>query len=137
MDDIDPQLAAVITTYHAFVQRAVATLRQAFPDAYFLVGTTHTIPRTGVIDGMAFFFHGIGCTMEIDGYVVSWDFGPRERLDGFEAWKLWLFTRDHPAEFGVYADLAVLRSAITHLIDQGQVATMHDFGFVGNMVFLK
>ncbi|NTW16531.1 MAG: hypothetical protein HGA41_03610 [Syntrophaceae bacterium] len=138
MMQIDSALIRVITTYHRFIRRAIHHLQVTYHyDDVIQALKCGVIPRTGGAEEHPFSFHGIGCSMEIDGYVVNWDFGPGGRIDGFEAWKLWEFTHDHPEEFGAYAELASLRSAITDLIAQGSVSTMRDFGSVGNSVFFK
>src|SRR5262245_44469003 len=35
--------------------------------------------------------HGYGCTVETAKGEVDFDFGPQGEVDGFDAWRLWLF----------------------------------------------
>jgi hypothetical protein len=53
-------------------------------------------------------FHGVGCRFQIGELVVDLDFGPDERHDGFDAWRLWLL-----ANSGVTPKLDL------HLIERG------------------
>jgi hypothetical protein len=39
-----------------------------------------------------YFFHGIGLCVELKDKIVDFDFGEDDRIDGFDAWRLWGFT---------------------------------------------
>jgi hypothetical protein len=128
----------VIEQYHLFVKRANRLLQEVYQCKDVIEARRASIiTRRGEIQGSPFAFHGTGCRIEIDGYIVDWDFGPDRRIDGFGAWKLWQFTRDHEQEFGEFAHLDRLRSDVTKLIENRQVYTMGDFGLTGNIVFFR
>jgi len=48
------------------------------------------IPRRGTLlqPRGKFQFHGVGCRFEVNKRIVEVDFGPQNRFDGFDAWRL-------------------------------------------------
>jgi len=65
--------------------------------------SSETRPREGILpSGATFSLHGIGCRFERpDGTVVEVDLGPRDRLDGVDAWRLFEFAQStHRKDFG-------------------------------------
>lgn len=54
------------------------------------------IPREGSLGKgkkVRFAFHGVGCCIETDAFVLDFDFGPDDRTDGFDAWRLYHFAQ--------------------------------------------
>jgi hypothetical protein len=50
------------------------------------------IPKEGITkDGFSFAFHGGGCYFEFENGSIDIDFGPNDRCDGFDAYRLWQF----------------------------------------------
>lgn len=50
------------------------------------------IPKEGVLeDGFSFSFHGGGCYFEFENGTIDIDFGPNDRCDGFDAFRLYHF----------------------------------------------
>jgi len=67
---------------HFRVQNLLAALRDG------------RVPKRGEITdgGLSFSFHGIGCTVEMRGCTVDFDFGPNGEAGGFDAYRLSQFT---------------------------------------------
>ncbi len=50
------------------------------------------IPKEGILeDGFSFSFHGGGCYFEFENGAIDIDFGPNDRCDGFDAYRLYQF----------------------------------------------
>lgn len=45
--------------------------------------------------GGSFRPHGIGCAFDFDGWTIDVDYGPDGRCDGFDAWRLALFSESN------------------------------------------
>src|SRR5688572_13882058 len=50
---------------------------------------TGTIPRVGKLQGVSYSFHGIGLYAKNRKIEIDFDFGPDNRIDGFDSWRLW------------------------------------------------
>src|SRR4051812_17056737 len=73
MPELELTIFSVIEKYQLFIKRAISLLQQAYQcEDVIAARRADTIPRRGEIQGIPFFFHGIGCRMEIDGYIVDW-----------------------------------------------------------------
>jgi hypothetical protein len=46
------------------------------------------LPKEGVVNGVSYNFHGVGCYFEFDGGHIDIDFGPDGRCDGFDEFRL-------------------------------------------------
>lgn len=50
------------------------------------------IPQYGIIgDNIEYGFHGIGCCVVFPDREVDFDFGPENRIDGFDLWRLTIY----------------------------------------------
>src|SRR5688572_24530330 len=52
----------------------------------------NNIPKEGILEkGFKFNFHGGGCYFEFDNGTIDIDFGPEDRCDGFDSFRLYDF----------------------------------------------
>ncbi|GGR41987.1 hypothetical protein GCM10008957_56990 [Deinococcus ruber] len=82
------------------------------------------MPASAELSTISFWFHGVGCTAEFDGYHLNWDWSKDNRTDEFEAWKIWRLTREHSDEFGHWSDLQQLRTGFQELAMQGVIESV-------------
>jgi hypothetical protein len=91
------EILQVIKDYLTLTRKYVAELRQEFGQQNLLRGVAaKAIPREGCLDKdkkVKFAFHGVGCCIETDEFVLDFDFGPNDRTDGFDAWRLYHFAQ--------------------------------------------
>lgn len=88
MDDIH----ILIRDYSNAVRESFDELLVVYP-SFDMRPRGLNIPRSGTLpSGREYSFHGIGCRFEKDGVVTDMDFGPNGRIDGFDAWRLNIFT---------------------------------------------
>lgn len=86
----------LISDYRSIVQTAVQEMQKTYQTSDLLKEwRLGNIPREGVLaSGTRFEFHGVGCFITVDDVVVNFDFGPENRCDGFDAWRLSLFASE-------------------------------------------
>jgi hypothetical protein len=93
-----PELLQLINDYQQYVAKACRLLREHLHEEDSILGVwqTRKIPQRGFLDDsrtIRYFFHGIGCRVEFGSIMVDFDFGPDERHDGFDAWRLSRFAK--------------------------------------------
>jgi hypothetical protein len=84
------------------------------------------ISQRGSLDldrGITYSFHGIGCRLDFDGHVIDFDFGPDQRYDGFDAWRLHLLAGSLP-EFQAFADVDVVQQHLSGLAAIGRITKL-------------
>lgn len=111
----------VVETYQNLTRRAIQRLEAEYGEVNPSRVLDEDIPFEGRLPGLSFHFHGVGCTARIDGYTINWDWDSEGRTDEFDAWKLWQMTRDHPQEFGLWAQLEPLKEELARLCLRGVV----------------
>lgn len=80
------------------------------------------LPQIGFLDPefrIKYCFHGIGCRVDLPSGTVDWDFGHDGRLDGFDAWRLWLFAVSMKGHFPRFAEKEVLDKAFREAVSLG------------------
>ena len=83
------------------------------------------IPKEASINGVNFEFHGVGCYFEHQEIECDMDFGPRNRTDGFDAWRLSKFAKQFK-EFNCYADENTVQNELTALEMLGKIKKFNE-----------
>lgn len=112
----------LISDYQEYVRRVVLALRAGF-GYYDLLEAYHQrkIPKEGVINGIEYSFHGVGCLGVVDGLEVDFDFGPDERIDGFDAWRLWRFVEQQPEAYPQFQRKEDVKAALERLARSDEI----------------
>lgn len=126
----NPSFAEVVKRYQELIQKAIRRIEEAHGAASVSAVLDDLIPASGELPTVSYFFHGLGCTARLDGYMVSWDWGRDGRTDEFEAWKLWQMTRDHPQEFGPLSLLDRIKVEMNRLHSQGVIEPVDEWNVV-------
>jgi hypothetical protein len=87
---MNQELKRTIDDYLLQVKRAVELFdKQLGVIAPLSAWHTNQIPRKGNLsESVSYEFHGIGCLIIYPDYEVDFDFGPDNRCDGFDLWRL-------------------------------------------------
>lgn len=88
------QLLNLIVEYIKTAQYCCGILRENIPDGIPILGAYRqkVITKNGKIKGLTYNFHGVGCYFEFeDGREINIDFGPNDRCDGFDLYRLRFF----------------------------------------------
>ena len=80
----------IIKDYQKTVQIGVLALQKEYSTKTLLNDWNNgLIPKSGKLkSGMEFEFHGVGCILTINNIDVDFDFGPNNRFDGFDLWRI-------------------------------------------------
>ncbi len=116
-------IRVLIRDYQQAVEQAVSRLQASFDVTDLLAARrSGKVPKEGRADEIEYSFHGLGCRAILDGIEVDFDFGPGGRTDGFDAWRLWLYTRQVPSNYGsAFRAFEEVRAALEVLIGSGEV----------------
>ncbi len=95
------KLLSIIQDYQSAVKKGVTAMQEHYCTQELLQGWKQKeIPKTGKLSsGVAFDFHGVGCFLELDNTEVDFDFGPNDRYDGFDLWRLKIFMESRKNEY--------------------------------------
>jgi hypothetical protein len=74
-----------------------------------------------------YFFHGIGLAVTLEDKVVDFDFGPNDRIDGFDAWRLFNFANSQAKYAGVWTKEAIHKELDKLMIEQ-KIYQPEDYG---------
>lgn len=84
------------------------------------------IPQSGTLDPVreiTYSFHGIGCRLNFGVHLVDFDFGPDQRYDGFDAWRLYLLA-ESLLDLKEFADLNVVQKHLDDLASIGRIGKL-------------
>src|SRR3990167_1171725 len=106
---------ALISTYIFESARLAERVCRLYSQPTLLAGRqSGAIPRSGLLEGLEFDFHGIGCWISENGLSVDFDFLPDGRLGGFDAWRLQVFSQSNP-RFGPPRSESEIQAALDAL----------------------
>jgi hypothetical protein len=119
-------LLSLIRRYVDVAASFAAKLREELGQQDLLSAvSSRKVPRGGTLHGGArYHFHGIGCSIEDPTLNIDFDFGPKGRSDGFDAWRLLAFARQLP-EFSALHDRKVIENGLEELRRDGTVVQPH------------
>ena len=138
---MDPTIIPLIHTYQQYVAEAIALFRsnlgvrghllRAWRRSLLPPDTTSAedgpaIPQHGILDAerrIAYSFHGIGCRLQFGDHMVDFDFGPDQRFDGFDAWRLHLLAESLP-DFHQFSDLDITQQHLSQLATAGRITKL-------------
>lgn len=87
------------------------------------------IPAKGKISKDVFYeLHGIGCYLSYKDYHIDFDFGPNDRIDGFDLYKLKDYAQQFPDKYPQYQDRDILEKDFNRLIELGIISQK----YIGN-----
>lgn len=96
----------LIKDYQETVKLGVEAMQKEFNTRKLLRGwRTKDIPKEGILStGAEYDFHGIGCFIIINNITVNFDFGPEDRFDGFDLWRLSTFVDEKPEVYQFFLE---------------------------------
>ena len=94
-------LENLINEYLAQVKTATDLLEQKFGTKNILrLWRSGQIPRRGSItEDVTYELHGIGCSVYLSEICIDFDYGPDERVDGFDSWRLYMYACEVPQTY--------------------------------------
>ncbi len=123
---IDKNLKTVIDDYLVEVQKGINLFKLKIGDTPPLVAwRNNDIPQQGKLsDDVEYQFHGIGCVLVFPEYEVDFDFGPDNRNDGFDLWRLSLYVSSRAERYPYYQDEEKLKKEFENAVEANVIAKL-------------
>lgn len=98
------EIIELIKDYHDIVRSGVEEMQNQFNTRQLLgAWKSKSIPKHGILkSGTEYDFHGVGCFLTIHSITINFDFGPDDRYDGFDLWRLGCFVDEKPDLYKKY-----------------------------------
>ena len=115
-------LEDLITEYLAQVKKATDLLELSFGTKNILeLWRSKKIPKRGIVtDDITYELHGIGCRVYLSEICVDFDYGPDERVDGFDSWRLYTYACEVPHRFKKYINQNTLKREFDEYVEKGK-----------------
>ncbi|WP_323155629.1 DUF6896 domain-containing protein [Pseudomonas alvandae] len=85
------------------------------------------IKRCGVVKGnVTYELHGVGCAVNLSHVLVDFDYGPGGRIDGFDAWRLFIYASELPEKYPKYQSKELINSDFEEYVASGRFEPMHE-----------
>jgi len=125
---VKKQLADLIRDYQAKVYEALSLMHRSgirMPSSN-LQWAENDIPQEGLLDGgIEYLKHGFGCTVYLPDGDVDFDFGMRGEIDGFDAWRLFIFAGENLSKYG-FESQDDLDECINAALSEGHLVCSRD-----------
>jgi hypothetical protein len=98
------EMLELINDYQETVRFGVEEMQKQFNTRQLLKDwRSGIISKSGMlVSGTEYDFHGVGCFLTINNITVNFDFGPDDRYDGFDLWRLGCFVDEKPEIYKSY-----------------------------------
>jgi hypothetical protein len=126
MKTADKNLEDLITDFLSKVESGTELLQKKFGTRNILrLWRSKQIERCGEItDEIQYELHGVGCAIHFPSESVDFDYGSNSRIDGFDAWRLYIFASDRPLIYEKYCDKKTLEKEFKELISLNRIEKM-------------
>ncbi|KWU52914.1 MULTISPECIES: DUF6896 domain-containing protein [Pseudomonas] len=130
------KLENLITEYLEQVKKATDLLEHSFGTKNILsLWHARKIPQRGKVnDDVTYELHGIGCRVHLPEICIDFDYGPDERVDGFDAWRLYMYACELPHKYEKYTDKKYLEHELNEYVKTGRAKKIE--GSVSNLYFI-
>ncbi|MFT0477078.1 DUF6896 domain-containing protein [Pseudomonas antarctica] len=130
-------LENLIAEYLEQVKKSTDLLEQVFGTKNILsLWRSKKIPQRGkVADDVTYELHGIGCRVYLSEICVDFDYGPDERVDGFDAWRLYLYACETPLKYKKYTNKESLEREFNAYLKKGKAKKVE--GSTSNLYFIQ
>ena len=122
----DKSLEDLIKDFLSKVEKGTTLLQKKFGTKNILrLWRSGQIERCGGInDSVEYKLHGVGCAIHFPTELVDFDYGPNNRIDGFDVWRIYMYATDRPEEYKKYTDRNFLESEFKSYIASGRIEKM-------------
>jgi len=128
-------LENLICEYLDQVKKATNLLELTFGTKNILgLWRSKKIPQRGKItDDVTYELHGIGCRVYISDKCIDFDYSPDDRIDGFDAWRLYMYACEVPKKYQKYTNKATIEREFSEYIEKGKAKKIQ--GSTSNLYF--
>ncbi|MHC8319417.1 DUF6896 domain-containing protein [Pseudomonas sp. GB2N2] len=116
-------LEYLIDDFLAQVEKATDLLELRFGTKCILrLWRAKEIPQRGeILGGINYELHGVGCRVYFPKACIDFDYGPDERVDGFDVWRLYIYACEVPLLHSKYVDQDAIKRDLDEYISLGKV----------------
>lgn len=116
-------LECLIDDFLAEVRKATDLLERRFGKKCILpLWRAKEIPQRGeILYGISYELHGVGCSVYFPEICVDFDYGPDQRVDGFDVWRLYIYACEVPLVHPIYIDQDALERDFGEYMNAGKV----------------
>ncbi len=121
---MDEGILKLIQDYLDAVSMAMGMLLAHIGEDRLMQGSPgHAYPRQGALsDGWEYSFHGIGCcVISEEDISIDWDFSPDGQACGFDAWRLWCYSKQFQDRYPRLQEREVIEEKLQPLLDEGVI----------------
>ena len=130
-------LEHLITDYLKQVKKATNLLEQVFGTKNIIgLWRSKQIPQRGTVAAnVTYELHGIGCSVYLSEICVDFDYGPDDRVDGFDSWRLYMYACETPSKYKKYTDKQALEREFNAYLKKGKAKKIE--GSTSNLYFIQ
>ena len=130
-------LEHLITDYLKQVKNATDLLEQVFGTKNIIgLWRSKKIPQRGTVAAnITYELHGIGCSVYLSEICVDFDYGPDDRVDGFDSWRLYMYACETPSKYKKYTDKQALEREFNAYLKKGKAKKIE--GSTSNLYFIQ
>lgn len=130
-------LEDLINEYLAQVKMATDLLEISFGTKNILgLWRTKKISQRGSVSGdVTYELHGIGCRVYISEICIDFDYGPEDRVDGFDLWRLFIYACEFPEKYKQYTDREFLKHDFNEYLKLGKAKKIP--GAMSSLYFIQ
>ncbi|AZF26044.1 hypothetical protein C4J90_1870 [Pseudomonas sp. R2-60-08W] len=130
-------LENLITEYLAQVKKVTDLFEHVFGTKNLLrLWRSKKIPQRGtVVDEVTYELHGVGCRVYLSEICVDFDYGPDERVDGFDPWRLYLYACETPHKYKRYTNIETMKREFNAYLKKGKAKKID--GSTSNLYFIQ
>lgn len=130
-------LEDLIAEYLAHVKKATDLLKQSFGTKNILrLWRSKKIPQQGSVTGdITYELHGIGCRVYLSEACIDFDYGPDERVDGFDSWRLYMYACETPCKYKKYTNRESLEREFNAYLKKSKARKIE--GSTSNLYFIQ
>lgn len=127
----------LISEYLTQVKEATDLLEASFGTKNILrLWRSKKIPQRGpVTGGITYELHGIGCRVYLSEICIDFDYGPDGRVDGFDAWRLYMYACEIPHKYEKYTDKEFLDREFNEFLKKGTAKKIKES--MSNLYFMQ
>lgn len=131
-------LENLITEYLTQVKQATDLLERSFGTKNLLsLWRSKKIPQRGnITNDVTYELHGIGCRVYLSEICIDFDYGPNDRVDGFDPWRLYTYACEVPQKYKKYTNQNRLKREFDEYLKAGKAIqinnSMSDLYFLRN-----
>jgi hypothetical protein len=130
-------LENLITEYLTQVKIATDLLERSFGTKNILgLWRTKKISQRGSVNSdVTYELHGIGCCVYISEICIDFDYGPDDRVDGFDLWRLFIYACERPKKYDQYTNKEFLEHDFNEYLKLGKAKKIP--GSMSSLYFIQ